>query len=81
MTEQEIRLNFEKALNLVEHGWELSYQLSYGLSKKDIKELTRLYKENICRDKILELLEDCNFHYETERLLENDFEFCFKEEY
>lgn len=63
MTEQEIRSNWEEALNALPYG-EIAAKIGWGFSTEDLQELMRLHKENICRKKIEDLLEDCNFHYE-----------------
>ena len=79
MTEKYIRNNFEKALNSVEFGWELSNKLGYSFSKKDLINLIKLHKDNKCRDKIEELLTDCNFHYESSMLFDYKYEELEKE--
>lgn len=63
MTTQEIRSNWEEALNALPYG-EIAARIGWGFSTEDLQELMRLHKENICREKIEDLLEDCNFHYE-----------------
>lgn len=60
-----IRVDFEKALNSVQRGEQLSGILSYSFSDKDIKNLALLHKANKCRRKIEDLLDDCNFHQEA----------------
>ena len=71
MTEDEVRLDFRKAFNKVNYGYELSGILGYGFDEADIERLAIIYKEdknNDYRGKILDLFEDCNFHTEW-----NDF--------
>lgn len=62
----EIRKDFATALENVENGYELSYPLSYGLSRYDVSNLAILHRDREdLRDKIYDLLEDCNFHSEN----------------
>ena len=56
------RLDFDKALADVNKGYELASILSYGISDDDLTELAKLHKAGKHREKIFELLEDCNFH-------------------
>lgn len=60
----EIRGNWEKALESVKRGTALSGQIDYGFGKRDISELAKLHKAGKFRQKIEDLLEDCNFHTE-----------------
>lgn len=57
-----VRKNFEAAFKSVAHGWELSGNLDYSMSKEDLSNLAKLHKAGKCRKKIEELLTDCNFH-------------------
>ena len=61
-----IRKNFKKYLNKVDRGFELSSALGYGFSNADIKKLAKIHKagDTRIREKIEDLLEDCNFHTE-----------------
>ena len=59
-----IRKDFDSALKNVEHGYELSGALGWGFSKEDIENLAKLHKADKHKEKIEELLEDCNFHTE-----------------
>ena len=63
LRDSEIRLDFERALRSVMYGWHLGRPLGWGLSKEDLLTLEKLYqdKEDL-REKITDLLEDCNFH-------------------
>ena len=66
MTGNEIRADFRKALNSVENGAELSEKLSWEFSDKDLRNLAWIHRDcPMYRDKIYELLEDCNFHTEN----------------
>ena len=61
----EIRGDFAKALDGVEYGSQLSGALGYGFSDKDINNLAILHRDRPeYREKIEDLLEDCNFHKE-----------------
>ncbi len=82
LSPEEIRSDFAGALNLVEHGYELSGILEYGFSDEDICNLAMIYKNdmrNDYRNKILELLEDCNFHTECSDFLEGNYDKYIKE--
>lgn len=59
-----IRTDFLTALNSVKRGFDLSHRIGYALTPKDLSKLALLHKQNKCRNKIEELLTDCNFHYE-----------------
>ena len=59
-----IRTDFLTALNSVKRGSDLSHRIGYALTPKDLSKLALLHKQNKCRNKIEELLTDCNFHYE-----------------
>lgn len=63
--ENEIRDDFVTALEDVSDGSDLSYDIGYGFNKLDIHNLALAWKDREdLHDKILELLEDCNFHTE-----------------
>jgi hypothetical protein len=57
-----VRRDFDKALENVLNGCELSNTLGYGFSKHDISNLAKLHKAGKHQEKIYQLLEDCNFH-------------------
>lgn len=63
-----VRKDFRKALRNVKKGSELSGILGYSFFKEDIRELAKFHKAGKYREKIEDLLEDCNFHSEY-----NDF--------
>lgn len=69
----EIRRDFDSALSKVSSGFELSYPLGFGFFKKDLKILAMLHKEGKHRDKIEQLLTDCNFHNECSQLVEGNY--------
>ena len=80
MTEKEIRENWESALEQVKDGTDLSSKIGYGFSDKDITELAKLHKANKFREKIEDLLTDCNFHYECGQFANGEYEEFLKEE-
>ena len=69
----DIRNNFEYALSVVDNGSDLSKILEWHLSKEDISNLAKLHKANIYRDKIEDLLTDCNFHYECSQFSKGNY--------
>lgn len=79
LTERNIRNNWEQALRQVKRGDELSYPISWGFSDEDISCLAKLYKRNKFRKKILDLLEDCNFHTECGDFIDGNFDKYIKE--
>lgn len=69
-----IRKDFGKALRSPRKANEIASAIGYGFSKNDISELAKIYAEatmnedqasNSVRKKIIDLLEDCNFHAES----------------
>lgn len=80
MTEEEIREDWKSALEQVEEGSDLSSIIGWAFSDEDITELAKLHKANICRDKIEDLLEDCNFHSECSKFANGEYDEFLKEE-
>lgn len=68
-----IRSDYEAALISVDHGSDLSSLLGYGFSDLDLSELAKLHKADVFRDKIEDLLEDCNFHTACRDFSENRY--------
>lgn len=65
MDEEEVRADFETALERVNHGESLSELLNWGFGKDDLTNLATIHRDREdLREKIEELLEDCNFHTE-----------------
>ena len=62
--EAKIRRDFAKALQRVKYGSALSQPLGYRFSHADLKNLATLHRTNRFREKIEDLLTDCNFHEE-----------------
>lgn len=81
MTEQEIRSDWAAALRSVKYGYQLSRKIDWGFYPEDIERLTALYKAGKYREKILDLLEDCNFHTEAALLEEEDYETLLNHDY
>lgn len=65
MTEDEIRADWEKALNVMTYG-DIAKEIEWGFTDEDLQELMRLHKAGICRQQIEDLLDDCNFHTESD---------------
>jgi len=77
----EIRSDWEKALSSVDKGYELSGPIGYGFSERDIKNLAILHRDKAkLREKIEELLEDCNFHQETDDFSNGKYDKYIKEQ-
>ena len=74
MTEKFVRNNWEKALSKVKNGEELSGIIDFGFSDPDIVTLANLHKAGKFKEKIEELLTDCNFHSECEALKNGDYQ-------
>lgn len=62
MAAAKVRRDWDSALSGVEKGYMLSSTIGWGLTKNDIKELAKLHESGKYREKIEDLLEDCNFH-------------------
>ena len=69
-----IRTDFLSALQSVESGSDLSSNIGYSLSSRDLSELAKLHKSNKCRIKIEELLTSCNFHYECGKFVKEEYD-------
>lgn len=81
MSGNEIRADWKSALDSVEKGWKLSAPIEWGFSTQDLIVLGTLYKYGANSDiqqKIVDLLEDCNFHTECGLLYDNKFDAYFK---
>lgn len=60
--EQYIRANWETVLNSKMEATDISCAIRWGFYQEDLAELMRLHQADICREKIEDLLTDCNFH-------------------
>ena len=72
MTEEEIRADWEKALNNMNYG-DISRTIEWGFTPEDLRELLRLHRSDTQRQKIEDLMEDCNFHTFCACLSEQDY--------
>ena len=63
-SDEYIREHWDDILNSDKTYSEIAYAIRWGFSRGDLLELMRLHKENRNRQKIEDLLEDCNFHFE-----------------
>ena len=72
MTEEEIREDWEEALNTMDYS-DISGAVQYGFSPDDLRKLMQLHKADKHREKIEDLLTDCNFHTECAALCEEDY--------
>lgn len=70
----EIRRDWASALRAVRHGEDLSHDINWAFSKRDIKNLAKLHKANRFRKKIENLLDDCNFHTEAALMSSHQFQ-------
>lgn len=63
MSEDEIREDWERALETLPYD-VISEKIEWGFSREDLEELMELHRQGKHRQKIEDLLEDCNFHCE-----------------
>lgn len=78
MEDNRIRLDWDKALSEVDGGTELSMAIGWGFTGQDLLVLTCLHEAGLHRQKIYDLLEDCNFHRENALLAEGKYDECRK---
>ena len=64
LTEQEIRDDWEAALESEMDYSEIAHAIRWGFSRDDLNTLMQLHREDRFRGKIEDLLTDCNFHTE-----------------
>lgn len=76
----EIRRDWASALRTVKHGEDLSCEIDWAFSTRDIKNLAKLHKANRFRKKIEDLLEDCNFHTEAALMSSHQYDKLLNEE-
>lgn len=71
-----IKKNWKDALSIVENGRELSGYIDYGLTSRDLAILAKLHRDedNGLKEKIENLLGDCNFHSENSDLSEGKYD-------
>lgn len=74
----ELRQDWEATLNKYtpKNVTKLSGEIGYGFSDEDIKQLAMLHKKGskLMKQKIENLLEDCNFHYECGCFERNEYD-------
>ena len=70
----EIRHDWATALRGVKNGTALSSSIDWSFSSEDIRALAKLHKSNKFRQKIEDLLEDCNFHYECGKFADKKYD-------
>lgn len=73
-TEVDVKTDFLSALRSVKDGSDLSSDIGWRLSDRDLSELAKLHKANKCRRKIEELLTNCNFHYECGKFANKEYD-------
>lgn len=73
-----IRKDWYTALQNVKYGAELSSKIDFGFTDQDLMVLLCLHKGNLFRQKIEDLLEDCNFHTECGLLSDGEYDECLE---
>ena len=76
MNEEAIRKDWNTALESVNDGCSLSAIIRWGFTQQDLIVLCALHKAGKHQQKIVDLLEDCNFHTECGLLYENRHDDC-----
>lgn len=75
MTAAEVRNDWYMAL---ETGEVTGGKIEWGFFPQDLMVLTCIHKAGYFREKIIDLLEDCNFHTEAELLDDLKYDECLK---
>lgn len=82
MTKEEIRLDWNKALSKMDEE-PIAGIIGWGFYLQDLLVLGALHEHGLHRERIHDLLEDCNFHLENRLLYDGKYEefreFVFKE--
>lgn len=78
MKEENIRSDWNHALESVEGGCNLSYAIGWGFTQQDLIVLCALHRAGKHQQKIVDLLEDCNFHRECGLLYEHKHDECME---
>lgn len=76
MKEEVIRKDWNAALESVNDGCSLSAIIRWGFTQQDLIVLCALHRAGKHQQKIVDLLEDCNFHTECGHLYENRHDDC-----
>ena len=74
LTDINVRLDWFQALDMVDTGEELSGPIQWGFSMQDLIVLGALHKAGHFREKIEDLLEDCNLHTYCSLLNEAEYD-------
>lgn len=74
LTEQEIRDDWEAALESEMDYSEIAHAIGWGFSRDDLNTLMQLHREDRFRGKIEDLLTDCNFHTECSDWHDGNYE-------
>lgn len=77
MLENERKYDWEAAFESVEHGEMLSEEIGFRFSDEDIAALAKLHQADKYRDKIEELLVDCNFITEAIDFAQQNYDAYF----
>lgn len=72
LNEDYIRENWEEVLETVDYE-DISKAIGWGFTHEDLQELMELHKVGKYREKIEDLLEDCNFHTECSAWHDGDY--------
>ena len=78
MTEEEIRADWKKALDTMNYG-AISRTIEWGFCPEDLWKLMQLHQADKHREKIEDLLTDCNFHTFCACLSDGDYAGAEKE--
>lgn len=78
MTEEEIRADWKKALDTMNYG-KISRTIEWGFCPEDLRKLMQLHQADKHREKIEDLLTDCNFHSFCACLSDGDYAGAEKE--
>ena len=72
LDEDEIREDWEHALETMNYS-DIASAIGWGFYNEDLQKLMELHKQNKYREKIEDLLEDCNFHTECGNWSEGNY--------
>ena len=78
MNEEAIRKDWNTALESVNDGCSLSAIIRWGFTQQDLIVLCALHKAGKHQQKIVDLLEDCNFHHECTLLHLGRYDQCME---
>ena len=78
MNEEAIRKDWNTALESVNDGSSLSAIIRWGFAQQDLIVLCALHRAGKHQQKIVDLLEDCNFHTECGLLYKGEYDKCME---